>query len=102
MKVTPKIAEYLLRFYPSLFEQARSKSDDALIGGSHGDYAGANRKGRGGHADPTAQRALGLLEANDLSANLALVRRWIEVEVTLEDRPLLLAVWRMRDWGFSP
>lgn len=82
-------------FYPIFWEQAQEMVAAALFGGSCGDYTGAGRRVEGAHSDPTMMRALRLLEARELQEQLALVRRWVDCELRPEDRPLVLAVWRV-------
>lgn len=94
-----KAAEYLLRFFPGLWEKATYQADDALEGGSHGDYSSAGIRAEGTYSDPTMGRAMSLYEAHDLIAKLDLVRRWIDIEMPNQDRNLLLAVWRSNQVG---
>jgi hypothetical protein len=87
-------AGYLLKHFPVLYEQALQQAEDALVGNMAFDVTNPQRRGKGKHSDPTGKRAVALAEANLLASKLALIRRWIDEELSLEDRPLLLSVWR--------
>ena len=93
-------AEHLLRSFPALWEQACLSVEDALEGSSHGDLTGTGRRPTGVVSDPTARRGIALLEAGDLSAQLNLIREWIDNELLPKDRPLLFAVWRQHGLGW--
>ncbi|MCL6558131.1 MAG: hypothetical protein K6U74_04880 [Firmicutes bacterium] len=89
-----KEAAYLLRHFPVLWEQACLMAENALEGGSHGDLTGTGRHPTGSHGDPTARRALALVQARSLKSKLKLIEQWINTRLPPEDRPLLLAIWR--------
>jgi len=74
--------------------------DQAIHGGSHGDYASVGRTGQGIHGDPTANRAIRLLEAGALEDKLRRVREWLDTKLDSDDRPLLLAIWRQGIYGW--
>lgn len=97
MDITPKAAGYLLRYYPSLWNQIRSREEDTLEGGAHGDYSGSGRVPLGVHSDPTTARALALAEVSTLAGKLEQVREWIDTQLYPGDRSLLLEVWRSRE-----
>jgi len=101
LEMTRGMTEYLLRHYPTLFQQVRERAADAVEGGNHGDLSRINRRPQGGHSDPTARKALALLEAGDLAAQLSLIREWIDTLLAPEDRPVLLAVWRQGFLGWE-
>ena len=93
----PEAAGYLLKYFPSLHEQAQRQAEDALEGNVAASLT-ENRHGQGGYTDQTARRGIALAEASVLADKLTLVRQWIDEELNPDDRLILLSVWRGNRW----
>lgn len=94
-----KQAAFFLANYPALCENLESQRENIIEGYRQSAVAG----GRGGslHSDPTARKAILLLELSDLITILRLVRQWIDCELIPNRRPLLLSVWRLGKYGWQ-
>lgn len=99
MNLNRKQAAFLLSNYPALTEHLELRRENILEGYRQSAVAG----GRSGsdHSDPTAKKAVLLLEESGLAKMLALVRQWIDEKLPPGARPLLLTVWRVGRFGWS-
>lgn len=90
--MTSKEASYFLYNFPGLTEAAANKRADILNQGRQEVFAGGNRQS--GHSDPTAKKGIKLADGRALEDILHSVRLWIDTQLSLKDRPLLISVWR--------
>jgi hypothetical protein len=98
MPLNKKHAAYLLLNYPALSEWLENRRKDILQGSRQGVFAGGNRGS--GHSDPTARKAVLLLEDRHIRDMLEQVSQWIDTGLEPADRPLLLMLWRLKTAGW--
>lgn len=77
----PSLKEHLEEYQESILHGYRQT---AVAGGIHSNW----------HADPTAEKAIRLVNDNALNRLLPLVGEWIDKELPQDHRPFLLSVWR--------
>lgn len=89
--------ETLLSEFPRFFETATNRRSSILYGGgSRVPFSGGSR--RSGHGDPTANKALELVDLRGIIRLLVIVRKWLDTELESEDRQILIEVWRHSSW----
>lgn len=97
--MTAAQAAYYLANFPSLSQQVYNRRDDIINQYRQEAFAGGNRQS--GHSDPTAKKAILLADGLAVEDILYNVRLWIDTQLSPRDRPLLISVWRSRDYGWS-
>lgn len=96
--MTPGQANYFLAHFPVLTREVRNRRDDIINQCRQEAFAGGTRGS--GHSDPTANKAILLADGSVLEDILCGVRAWIDADLPPQDRPLLIAVWRSRNYGW--
>ncbi|WP_156802029.1 hypothetical protein [Desulfurispora thermophila] len=100
MPSTRKRAEWLLANFPGHWRRLQEEREAAEATSLQAIRLDAGSHSKGTYSDRTAKTALSLVELAAREWELDLVRQWIDHSMPAEARPLLLAVWRSRQWGW--
>ena len=88
----------ILSKFPQLYDQYQAELEDSLSFCSSpsnrwGMFVQSNAIG-----DPTGRRALRLLKVEAQGEKLQHIRRWIDEQLAIEDRKMMLLVWAHHDF----
>jgi hypothetical protein len=98
MLLTPQQASYFLANYPALSREYQNKREDIIQGYRQGAIAGGIKPS--GHSDPTAKKAVLLMDNSETEAILDNIRLWIDTKLPQKDRQLLIITWRLGSFGW--